>query len=197
MGSSRNRAVPDKWRDELKNVLTKMNGRKNILSAVLIALVFVFVTGCGQSPQQKTLQGEIAESVKKIEEQLGSLKETEKGLIADQTRFDKVNDAVQKRTGRPDSLLNALVQEHKGLVKDFKKGNEELSEVMNTLTPLPEKLNESWRFSIQLIKEDYEKAKEKVDQVAANAEIAVEKNAEIKGKVSKYDQVQPDAATQQ
>lgn len=174
-----------------------MNGRKSILSAVLSALVFVFATGCGQSPQQKALQGEITESVKKIEEQVATLKDTEKGLIADQARYDKINDAIQKRNGRPDSLVNALVQEHKGLVKDFKKGNEELAEVLSTLAPLPDKLKETGKFSLVLIKEDYEKGKEKVDQVAANAELIGEKHNAIKEKLSKYDQAQAEAPAQQ
>jgi DNA repair exonuclease SbcCD ATPase subunit len=167
-----------------------MNGKKTILSALLIVLTFVFVTGCGQSAEQKTLQAEINASIKQIDEQLLSLKQTEKGLSADQAAFE----AIQKRVGKSDSLLNAQVQEHAGLVKEYKKGTEELTTVFNTLSPLPEKLKESWKFSMSLMKEDYEKAKEKVDQVAANAEVLVEKHDAIKEKLSKYQQAQSEAA---
>jgi len=129
---------------------------KNLLASVLILFAFAFMTGCGQSEEQKKLAAEIEEKVKEVSEKAKAFKAKEKDLKCFKTEYDKLVKVMPEN-----EELKALAKKHSTLVEDYKKQTKVIKEAASSIEPLPGKLTENMRFSMELIHEDFESALEK------------------------------------
>ncbi|ACF14203.1 hypothetical protein Ctha_1746 [Chloroherpeton thalassium ATCC 35110] len=154
---------------------------KNLFASVLILFAFAFMSGCGQSEEQKKLASEIEAKSKEVTEKIKAFKAKESELKCFQEEYDKLTKEIPENED-----LKKLAQKHSVLIGDYKKQTKALGEVVADIDVLPAKLQENMRFSEELIKEDYEKAMEKYETAVKTAEKLVEKHQAVCDKMRSY-----------
>ncbi len=144
----------------------------------LFVLAFFVVAGCGQSPEMKELQDSITKTAEQVDQETAAVKKIKDNVSKQQKDYEA---KVEELCDQASDDLKGFVKDHGKLVKEIKELSTEMSAISAQLSALPDKLNENMRFSIKLIREDYENHEKRAEEITKDAE-------KIEKKSSKYDE---------
>jgi|GEM_PF-1774846 len=149
--------------------------------ARLIVVAFFVLTGCGQSPEMKSLQDTISKAAEKIEKEAEEVKDVKSTLGKKQKEYE---NKVEELCNMASDELKGYVKDHGKITDEAKELSSEMAEISSKVSALPKKLNENMRFNMSLIQEDFEHMEKRAEEIKSDADKIERKHEKYDKKIS-------------